>query len=256
MPDPIADRPKYLTEHLGELRQGLLKSTVFVFLGMVLAFWKSDILFEVLLKPFRDSLAYFPEFGAQVHTLQTLTPIEAFMINMKLAAIAGLVLASPFVLWQIWGFVAPALKPHERGGILMVFLLGLFFFLGGLAFGYFIIIPIAMRFLIRYNLDYHFIPQWTLQGYFGFVMNFLLVFGCVFELPLILAGLVTVGIATPAFLSQKRKHAIVGIFILAFFIAPSADPVTQTIVAVPLVVLYEIGILLSRLAFSRKNRVS
>ena len=256
MPDPTPDRPKYLTEHLSELRQGLIKSLVFVVLGMVLAFWKSDLLFEILLKPFHDSLASFPEFSAQVHTLQTLTPIEAFMINMKLAAIVGLVLASPFILWQAWKFVAPALKSHERGGILMVFLLGLFFFLGGLAFGYFVIVPIAMRFLIRYNLDYHFIPQWTLQGYFGFVMNFLLVFGCVFELPLVLAGLVTLGVATPAFLSQKRKHAIVGIFILAFFISPSADPLTQTIVALPLIVLYEFGILLSRLAFSRKNRVS
>jgi sec-independent protein translocase protein TatC len=255
MPDPPTDRPQYLTEHLGELRQGLLRSSFFVLLGMVLAFWKSDLLFDILLKPFRDSLNHFPEFNAQVHTLQTLTPIEAFMVNMKLAAIVGVVLAAPFILWQIWRFVAPALKSNERGGILMVFLLGLFFFLGGLAFGYFVIVPIAMRFLIRYNLDYHFIPQWTLQGYFGFVMNFLLVFGFVFELPLVLAGLVTIGIATPAFLSQKRKHAIVGIFILAFFIAPSADPVTQTIVALPLVVLYEIGILLSRLAFSRKNRV-
>ncbi len=256
MPDPSSDRPKYLTEHLSELRQGLIKSSVYIVLGMALAFWKSEWLFDVLLKPFRDSLARFPEFSAQVHTLQTLTPIEAFMINMKLAAIVGMVLASPFILWQVWRFVAPALKPHERSGILMVFLLGLFFFLGGLAFGYFIIVPIAMRFLIQYNLDYHFIPQWTLQGYFGFVMNFLLVFGCVFELPLVLAGLVTIGIATPAFLSQKRKHAIVGIFILAFFIAPSADPVTQTIVALPLIVLYEFGILLSRLAFSRKNRTS
>jgi sec-independent protein translocase protein TatC len=254
MSDPTADRPKYLVEHLGELRQGLLKSSVFVVLGVVVAFWKSELLFDFLLKPFRDALNLFPEFQTQVHTLQTLTPIEAFMVNMKLAAIVGLVLASPFILWQIWKFVAPALKPHEKGGILMVFLLGLFFFLGGLAFGYFAIVPIAMRFLIRYNLDYHFMPQWTLQGYFGFVMNFLLVFGFVFELPLVLAGLVSIGIATPAFLSQKRKHAIVGIFILAFFIAPSADPLTQTIVALPLVVLYEIGILLSRLAFSRKNK--
>ncbi len=256
MPEANLDRPKYLTDHLTELRQGLIKSLVFVFLGMALAFWKSDILFGVLLKPFRDSLAAFPEFNSQVHTLQTLTPIEAFMINMKLAAIVGVVLASPFILWQIWGVVAPALKPHERGGILMVFLFGLLFFLGGLAFGYFVIVPIAMRFLIQYNLDYHFIPQWTLQGYYGFVVNFLLVFGCVFELPLVLAGLVTIGVATPAFLSQKRKHAIVGIFILAFFIAPSADPLTQTIVALPLIVLYEVGILLSRLAFRRKNRAS
>ena len=256
MPESRPDRPQYLTEHLKELREGLIKSLVFVGIGVVLAFWRSAFLFDVVLKPFRDTLAAFPDFKAQVHSLQTLTPIEAFMINMKLAAVAGFLFAAPFILWQVWKFVSPALKPQERGGILMVFSLGLFFFSGGLAFGYYVIVPIALRFLIQYNLDYQFIPQWTLQGYFGFVVNFLLVFGFVFELPLILAGLVAIGIATPAFLSQKRKHAIVGIFILAFFIAPSADPVTQTLVAIPLIVLYEIGILLSRLAFSRRNKMS
>ena len=254
MPEPIQDRPKYLTEHLSELRKGLMRSGLFALVGMALAFWRSDLLFVGLLKPFRDVLAKSGSSGVTVHGLQTLEPIEAFMVDMKLAAIVGLLLASPMILWQVWSFVSPALKPNERGAILAVFFLFLFFFFGGLAFGFFIIVPMALDFLIRYNLDYHFIPQWTLQGYFSFVVNFLLVFGLLFELPLVLAALVSIGIATPAFLSHKRKHAIVGAFILAFFVAPSADPVTQTIVAVPLIILYEIGILLSKIAFYRRNR--
>ncbi len=246
------DRPRYVTEHLKELRKGLVHSLVFTILGVGIAFWRSDFLFAVLLKPFQNALAKFPEMSSHVQTLQTLSPIEAFMINMKLATVMGLVLASPFLLREIWIFASPALKSNERFGILMVFCLGLFFFCGGLAFGYYLIVPLALQFLIHYNLDYHFLPQWTLQGYFDFVVNFLLIFGLVFELPLVLAALVSIGVATPAFLAHKRKHAIIAIFVLSAFIAPSADPVTQTIVAVPLIFLYEVGIWLSYLSFRKK----
>ncbi len=253
MPEPVLDRPRYLSEHLSDLRKGLMRSLVAVAVCLGLAFWKSDWLFGFLLHPFNTALAKFPEMSGKVHALQTLTPVEAFMINMHLAAVAGIVLASPYILRELWVFAAPALKPGERMAILMVFCLGLFFFLAGVAFGYFLVIPMSLEFLVRYNLDYSFIPQWTLQGYYGFVVNFLLIFGCIFELPLILAALVSVGIATPAFLSQKRKHAILGIFILAAFIAPSADPISQVIVAVPLILLYEMGIWLSYLAVRRKK---
>ncbi len=249
MPEPRpSDKPRYLLEHLQDLRKGLVRSLVFCGVGIGLAFWKSDWLFYVLLKPFHDTLAKFPAFQGQVHSLQTLAPIEAFMINMKLSTVVGILLASPFILREVWTFASPALKAHERKAILMVFLLGLFFFAGGLAFGYFVVVPLALRFLLQYNLDFQFIPQWTLQGYFNFTVNFLLIFGVVFELPLVLAALVGIGVATPAFLAQKRKFAVVGIFILSAFLAPSADPVTQTIVAVPLLVLYEVGIGLSYLA--------
>lgn len=135
----------------------------------------------------------------------------------------------------------------------MVFCLGLFFFAGGLVFGYFVIVPLALQFLVQYNLAYHFIPQWTLQGYFSFVVNFLIVFGFLFELPLVLAALASIGVATPAFMAQKRKHAILAIFILAFFIAPSADPISQTLVALPLVLLYEVGIWMSHLAVRKTS---
>jgi sec-independent protein translocase protein TatC len=248
-----SDRPRYITEHLVELRKGLIHSLVVAAIGVGLAFWRSDWLFSALLKPFKDVLGKFPDVNQHVQTLQTLAPIEAFMINMKLATMVGLALASPFILREIWVFAAPALKSNERFGILMVFCLGLFFFSGGLAFGYYLVVPLALQFLIHYNLDYNFLPQWTLQGYFNFVVNFLLIFGLVFELPLVLAGLVSIGVATPAYLAHLRKHAIIAIFILSAFIAPSADPITQTIVAVPLIVLYEVGIWLSYLAVWKKS---
>ncbi len=252
MPSPTLDKTRYFTEHLTELRRGLIHSLVFASIGVGVAFLRSGLLFSLLLRPFHVAFSGLP--GVEARTLQTLVPIEAFMINMKLATVVGLLLASPFILREIWVFASPALKVNERRAILMVFLLGLFFFAGGVAFGYFLVIPLALEFLIRYNLDYHFIPQWTLQGYFDFVVNFLLLFGAIFELPLVLAALVGIGVATPAFLQHKRKHAILAIFVLAAIIAPSADPVTQTIVAVPLIVLYEIGIWLSYFAFRKKEK--
>jgi sec-independent protein translocase protein TatC len=252
MPGPTEDRPRYLGEHLKELRGALVRSLVVVVLLAAAAFWKSEWLFSALLRPFRETLALYPLVAAQVQGLQTLTPIEAFMINMKLAAVAGLVLASPWILREAWLFAAPALKPREHTAVLAAFLLGLAFFCAGVAFGYFVIVPLALRFLMQYNIDYHFLPRWTLQAYFSFVVNFLLIFGILFELPLVLAALAGMGIATPAFLAHKRKHAILGIFILAAFVAPSADPLTQTIVAVPLIALYELGIWLSYLVVRRK----
>src|SRR5258708_22149917 len=147
--DPLIDRPRYLTEHLTDLRKGIGRSLVMVVIGLVVAFWKSALLFEILLFPFKTALAKFPELGNQVHTLQTLAPIEAFMINMKLATVAGFLLASPFILREIWFFASPALKSNERSAILMVFCLGLFFFAWGVAFGYFVVIPLALNFLIR-----------------------------------------------------------------------------------------------------------
>jgi sec-independent protein translocase protein TatC len=255
MSAPQKDIPRFITEHLRELRAGLIRAILAITAGSVAAFALSGWIFRTLLNPFQSVLAHFPQIAGRVQSLQTLSPVEVFMVNMKLAFIAGLVLASPFVLREIWVFSVPALKPRERSAILMVFSLGLFFFLAGLAFGYFVIIPLALRYLMWYNLIYHFMPQWTLEAYFGFVVNFLLIFGFVFELPLVLAALVKIGVATPAFLCQKRRHAIFLVFVLAFFIAPSADPITMTLVAVPLALLYEVGIWLSRLAF-RKNAIN
>ncbi|HVM32992.1 MAG TPA: twin-arginine translocase subunit TatC [bacterium] len=253
MPLSPPDEPLRFSDHLGELRRMMIRLAAACGLGVVAAFLKSDWLFSALLRPFHQVLAKYPEFEAKVQGLQTLAPVEAFMINMKLATVAGLVLASPYALREIWVFAKPALKPSERQALLIVFSLGLFFFLGGVLFGYLVVIPLALQFLMNYNLSFHFIPQWTLEGYFNFVMNFLLVFGLVFELPLVLAALVSIGVATPAFLAHKRKHAILGIFIASAFLAPSADPVTQTIVALPLVALYEVGIWLSYLAVRRQN---
>ncbi len=247
------DQPRYFFDHFLELRRALIHSLVYLTLGVGLAFWKSALLFEILLRPLRTVMEKFPLTSLRVDGLQTLVPVEAFMINMKLATAAGLILSLPFILWEAWNFASPALKAKERGAVLMVFCLGLVFFLAGAAFSYFLVIPLALQFLVHYNLEYHFIPRWTLQGYFNFAVSFTVIFGLVFEFPLVLAALGAIGIVTPEFMAQKRRLAIMGIFILAAALAPSADPITMTIVAVPMVVLYELGIWMSRLAFFRRK---
>ena len=225
MSKTATDKPRPMTVHLADLRKMLARILAVCGIGVALAFLKSDWLFTALLRPFDQVLAQYPQIQQKVQTLQTLTPVEAFMINMKLATLAGLLLVSPYIFREIWVFAVPALKEAEKQALLLVLGLGLFFFAAGMFFGYFLVIPLALKFLMNYNMSFHFIPQWTLEGYFNFVVNFLLVFGLVFELPLVLAALVSIGLATPAFLAHKRKHAIVGIFILAVFLAPSADPV-------------------------------
>ncbi len=248
------EQPRYFFDHLVELRKGLIHSLVYTTLGIGLAFWKSGLLFNVLLHPLQRVMENFPLASLQVGGLQTLVPVEAFMINMKLATAAGLILASPFILWEAWNFISPALKFKERGAILMVFCLGLIFFTAGAAFSYFLVIPMALHFLVQYNLEYHFIPRWTLQGYFNFTVNFTLIFGLIFEFPLVLAALAAIGIVTPEFMAQKRRMAVMGIFILAVALAPSADPITMLVVAMPMVVLYELGIGMSRLVFFRRKK--
>lgn len=127
MSGALIDRPRYLTEHLKELRTGFFRSLAALIVGTALAIWKSDWIFKALLFPFLSALAHYPAINSQVHTLQTLSPVEAFMINMKLAFAVGVVLASPFIFREIWIFASPALKQKERSAILMVFSFGLFF---------------------------------------------------------------------------------------------------------------------------------
>jgi sec-independent protein translocase protein TatC len=241
------------SEHLMELRKGLIRSLLACLVGWIIAYWKSADFFKVLIHPVQQAYAYFPQFSSQHVFLQTLEPIEVFMINLRLIFLVGILLASPVWIREIWVFASPGLKSHERGVVFWIFTAGMFFFLLGASGAYFFIIPVALRFLIQYNIGYHLLPRWSLGKYFDFLISFLLAFGCVCELPLIMAALSFFGLVPPTFYSSKRKIAILGIFILAAFLTPTGDPVTQTILAIPLLILFELGIQLSFLAFRHRK---
>lgn len=174
-------------------------------------------------------------------------PGDAFTARMTLTILGGLLLSLPFILYQIWAFIAEGLKPDEKKYVLFFgpFSLGLFFM--GAMFGYFVMVPISIQFLLSFSSDIV-QPMITVKNYISFVGTWILACGITFELPLVLMFLTKIGIATPAFLIDKRRYAIVIILIISAIITPP-DCVSQIIMAIPLIVLYEIGIIVSRMTY-------
>jgi sec-independent protein translocase protein TatC len=178
------------------------------------------------------------------------SPGEAFSAYMVLTLLSGFILSLPFFLYQAWAFAWEALTDKERKYIVFFGPLSLVFFIGGITFAFFVIVPIALKFLLSFSSPYV-VPMIGIKNYIGFVGNFVLAFGIVFELPLVLVFLVKIGIATPAFLRQYRRHAIMVILIVSAILTPP-DVVSQLLMAVPLVVLYELGVLFSAMAYRKR----
>lgn len=220
-------------DHVGELQTRLIKSIVAIFVASCLFYIVIDEVFAVLVKPV----------GQLVFT----APGEAFVARIMLTLFGGFFLALPVVLYQAWQFVAAGLKEYETRYIKFFAPCSFFLFVIGSLFAYFITVPISIRFLLSFSSD-SIVPMITVKNYISFVGTMVLAFGVVFELPLVLMFLTKIGIATPAFLTQKRKHAVVLILIVSAFITPP-DFITQLIMAVPLIILYEAGIIASKLTY-------
>ncbi|MHB1126990.1 MAG: twin-arginine translocase subunit TatC [Bacillota bacterium] len=170
---------------------------------------------------------------------------EAFFTKIKLAVLAGILLALPLILWQAWSFIAPALLPKERRYLIMLLPLSLLLFAGGAVFAYLVVFNFAARFLlvvVRGDLQ----PMLAVGQYVSFLISFVLPFGAVFELPLVIYFLTRLGIVNYTKLTKNRKYVILGIFVLAAVLTPGPDVISQALLAGPLVVLYEAGVLVSR----------
>lgn len=233
-----------LTAHLKELRTRLIASFVAIGIGFVLCYIFSQTLFNILAKPLFKIL---PQGGSLIF----ISVAEAFFTYMKVAFIGGLILASPFVLYQIWAFVAPGLYRHEKRYVLPLLLGGSFFFLLGILFGYFIAIPVGFRFLLGYAADL-IKPMPSMKEYLSFSVKFLLAFGLVFEFPVVLVILARIGVIDARMMAKQRKYTILLIFIFAAIMTPP-DLISQVILAFPLMGLYELSILLARL-FGKKKK--
>jgi sec-independent protein translocase protein TatC len=168
---------------------------------------------------------------------------------MKVAFIAGIILTSPFILYQIWAFVAPGLYQKEKKYVIPFVLGGSFFFALGVLFGYFVAIPVGFRFLLGYATDF-IKPMPSMKEYLSFSIKFLLAFGLVFEFPVVLVLLAKIGIIDAKMLARQRKYAILLIFIFAAVMTPP-DIISQVLMALPLMGLYELSILLSKI-FGKK----
>jgi len=225
-----------LREHLLELRKRLKWALLFLGLGFLAAYHWSTETFHFLMRPV---LAALPEGEKALHFSSS---VEPFFIYLKVALYAGLFIAAPAILWQIWAFVAPGLYRKEKRTIVPFVAVATFFFVSGAAFCYVIILPPAFDFLIK-SAGQDIKPVLMMDEQLSLVMTLLLAFGIIFELPLVLTFLAMIGIVDHKFLSKYRRHAIVLNVAIAAIVTPTGDPFNLALMAVPMLLCYELGVL-------------
>lgn len=230
-------------DHLEELRWRFIKALVSVFIFTVVVFIFSDYLLNLFLYSTRN-LRY--DINLQVLKVQTI-----FIIKLEIALIFGIVFSLPYIFYQIWAFVAPGLLENERYYVLPVIFFATLSFLVGAAFAYFVIVPFALDFFLSLAPE-SVTNNIAIDFFFGFIVRIVVVFGVVFELPVISLLLTKLGILTPQFLRKYRKYAIITIFIGAAILTPP-DPTTQIMLGIPLILLYEFTIWVSYLLYSKKS---
>ena len=231
----MEDEKLPLTSHLEELRKRLIVCLIAVGIGFSISYYFSEHIFSILSRPLTTLL---PDGSSFIFTGIT----EAFVTYLKLAFFAGIFLASPVIIYEIWRFVAPGLYEKEKRNILPFVFLATVFFVGGTAFCYFIVLPAAFKFFIGYNTpSIKMLP--SLGEYLSFSCVFLLSFGVVFELPVFIICLAKLGIITEKQLRSNRKLVIIGAFIVSAILTPTPDAINQSLMALPLIILYELSIL-------------
>jgi sec-independent protein translocase protein TatC len=257
----MADEKMPITEHLGELRKRIIISLVALLITFIVAFTYSEEIFKIIMFPLKYELdfsikklylEFVPKDRLQNTKLVFLAPAEAFWMNMKVAFVAAFVFSLPVIFLQLWKFVSPGLHHKEKKYVIPFVLSATMLFLFGAAFCFFIVLPFAMGFLLTYKVGDFLMPMLSVGQYTDFCLKFILAFGAIFELPIIIIFLTRVGIVTPKTLAKSRKYAIIIAFILAAFLTPTPDAFNQTLMAIPIMLLYELGIWLSIL-FERKK---
>jgi sec-independent protein translocase protein TatC len=228
-------------EHLEELRWQIIKAVIGILLATLLCvFFVDYIVQDLLLRPLRAA-------GLKA---QVLSPYGIVVLYMEAVLICGIILSMPYTLYCLWKFVAPGLLPKERHYISRLVFFTSFFFFTGVAFGYFVLLPAALTFFATFGTQ-NIVLNVALDQYVSFTLALLLGAGLVFELPMISYFLTKMGLLTPGFMRKYRRHAIVAILIISAVVTPTPDMVTQTLLAIPMIVLYEVSILVSK--FSQKK---
>ncbi len=231
-----------LLEHLDELRSRAWR-TLLVFAVVLAGCWMvSDYVLDFLLIPLRKHLLEGDE-------IVFITPVEPFMTYMKAAAIVAIFISAPYILYQIWAFVAPGLYRHERRLVVPFLVFGTLFFLAGGAFGYYVATPVASGWLI--GLGEKFTAQITLRSAFQFESRIILAMGVVFELPILIFFLSRIGVVTPQFLMRHFRTAVLIIAVLAAVLTPTGDILTMSVFAGPMILLYLLGVGVSWLVARR-----
>jgi len=238
-------------DHLNELRGTIIKSaTVFVLFAALIGYNLQDFN-TVLMWPFHTVVLEYPKLNIELGTVEMMDP---FNIIIQLCLFGGLMLSAPFVLFFIGQFVAPALTEKEMRAVLPLCAYAFFLFIAGAAFGFFLLVPSAVRVTIEINQSFGWAFRWNVASYYTMLTRLVLGVGATFQYPLLIVLLVWLGIVNTAFLRKYRRHAIVAVFVLAAIITPSTDPLQQTLLAAPLIVLYEVAIIVAARVEKRRER--
>jgi sec-independent protein translocase protein TatC len=222
-----------LVEHLDELRTRIIVSIAVLVVAVGLCFWQNHLLLDIVNGPLPGNKEPI-----------TLSPAEPFLTTFKLSIYAGLILALPILLYQLYAFLLPALSPVEKRVIVPFLLLVPVLFIAGVIFGYFVVLPAAIKFLLNFNSD-QFHIQVRASEYYSFVTLTLLAMGIVFQVPMGILAATRLGITTPAKLRKNRRYAYLILAVIAMLL-PGTDPVTMLIELLPLLVLYELSIVLAQ----------
>jgi sec-independent protein translocase protein TatC len=239
-------------EHLRELRSRIVNSLLAIIIGFAVCYAYSDVILNWISLPLQNAInnlvaqGKLPESSAVLHFQD---PLEPFFAYLTLSIVAGIFVSSPFILYQIWAFIGPGLYSKEKRVVLPMVFLGTFFFIGGGAFCYYIVLQYAMEFLIGYGLTTNsgghaiIAPLLMLDPYLSRAEQLLLAFAVVFELPLVVGALAWLNIVTPQSLWRWNRHILVAILIVAAVLTPTGDPVNLLIMAVPMALLFELSVL-------------
>ena len=256
-------------EHLEELRWTLMRSAIAIAVGMIVAFIAKDFVFDrIILAPKNADFITYRAFcalgraigmgdalctGDMVFTLQNISMSGQFFTHLMVSFVVGLIVAFPYVLWEVWRFVAPGLHESEKGSMRGMVAFATVLFLLGVAFGYYMLAPLSIQFFGTYQVSSSVENTVALDSYIAMVTSVTLWTGVIFELPLVILFLTKAGIVGPQILRTYRKHAFVGILIIAAILTPP-DVVSQLIVSMPLMLLYEVSILMSARMQRRMER--
>ncbi|WP_298952483.1 twin-arginine translocase subunit TatC [uncultured Nonlabens sp.] len=256
-------------DHVEELRWCLIRSIVGILAGAIVAGVFTDFIFDtIIFGPKRGTFVtyeYFCEFGRLFGVVSDFCDVnfnfkvqskemsDEFSTHIWTSILVGFVVAFPWVLYQVWKFISPGLKPSEKkysSGFIII--CSLLFFLG-VTFGYFVIAPLSVHFMMTYNLSPEISTEPSLSSYIGYIRASILASGLLFELPVIIYFLTKIGLATPAGLRKNRKFALVIVLIVAAVITPP-DVASQIIVAIPVLILYEMSIFISKFVLYRQEK--
>jgi len=269
--EPLQEKEMSFLEHLEELRWHVIRSLVAVMVFTIGAFIAAPWIFQhVIFAPARVdfptfrwlcNLGHFFGSGDSLCVKEIPFKVQSrymtgqFSMHIVSSFVMGLIVAFPYICWELWRFIRPGLYPREksssRGAVAAIS----FLFLTGVLFGYYIMSPIMISFLANYQISDMISNEFDITSYVGTVVGVVIGCGVLFQLPIVMFFLTKIGIVTPKFLRQYRKHAIVIILVIGAIVTPTADPLSQSLISIPLYILYEISILISASVKRSKERM-